>query len=222
MVRAILDGRKTQTRRVVRRAALEWLQPGMFTPEFVSKPENGLSPFGCTGDHLWVRETWTWIGGLIDGKHPPGGELVYDELYVTYTADGEKRAIKPGGYVKTPEQPPQREGEVYSLRDAPDSFEYDGENTYSDRLSRWWRRKIPAIHMFRWASRITLEITDVRIERLNDITDADAEAEGWPGFTDDNGLDSMAWYSELWESINGAGSWNANPFVWVLGFRRIS
>ncbi len=70
--------------------------------------------------------------------------------------------------------------------------------------------------MPRWASRITLEVTGVRVERLKDISEEDAMAEGWP-------RDSFPrpWFVHLWESINGAGSWDANPWVWVVEFRRI-
>ena len=81
----------------------------------------------------------------------------------------------------------------------------------------------PSIHMPRWASRLTLRITDVRIERLQDISDEDAEAEGWPGPDENNSIASaypIAWYSQLWESINGADSWASNPWVWVVSFER--
>ncbi len=94
-----------------------------------------------------------------------------------------------------------------------------------------WR---PAIHMPRWASRITLEVTGVRVERLQDISIEDCKAEG--AWTDESivekcekyfGVDAFSVnprlaYRMLWESINGAGSWDANPFVWVVEFRRIT
>lgn len=90
----------------------------------------------------------------------------------------------------------------------------------------------PAIHMPRWASRITLEITGVRVERLQEISEADAIAEGVPNQTRLTGHDKesgcqwgpaepVAEYCQLWESINGPGSWAANPWVWVLEFKRV-
>lgn len=88
-----------------------------------------------------------------------------------------------------------------------------------------WKNK-PSIHMPRWASRITLEITGVRVERLQEITEADAVAEGIE--MPDGGKDSPGWWSYvkeyefLWNRINGEGSWDDNPFVWVLEFRRVT
>jgi hypothetical protein len=81
----------------------------------------------------------------------------------------------------------------------------------------------PSIHMPRWASRIDLEVTGVRVEQLQDIS-ADAEAEGWPGPDAQNSIRNaypIAWYSCLWEEINGVGSWAANPWVWVVEFKRV-
>jgi len=98
----------------------------------------------------------------------------------------------------------------------------------------WWRAagddqpKVgnwkPSIHMPRWASRITLEITAVRCERLNDISEDDARAEGVvaePPKTWIYRADYIAAYRTLWESINGPGSWAQNPWVWVIEFKRI-
>jgi hypothetical protein len=104
--------------------------------------------------------------------------------------------------------------------------DYRATYTHGDRLGdrlgikkRW----TPAIHMPRAASRITLEITGVRVERLQDISEADAMAEGCrkpiPVCEDDD-CSYRADYERLWESINGPGSWDANPWVWVLEFRR--
>ena len=82
-----------------------------------------------------------------------------------------------------------------------------------------WR---PSIHMPRWASRITLEITEVRVDRLHDISEADAGAEGVSAkHTADADYTAREKYSVLWEQINGAGSWDANPWVWVVSFRRV-
>lgn len=77
-----------------------------------------------------------------------------------------------------------------------------------------WR---PSIFLPRWASRITLEVTEVRVQRLQSLNEEDAVAEGWDG----DGC-PIPWYSELWTQINGPGSWEANPFVWALSFRRLT
>jgi hypothetical protein len=88
-----------------------------------------------------------------------------------------------------------------------------------------WR---PSIHMPRWASRITLEITGVGVERLNTISEEDAIAEGCPGGSENGYFCPVApyskpshWYADLWDKINGKGSWAANPWVWVIEFRRV-
>lgn len=157
MVRAILSGAKTQTRRVVKGVALEWLAEG-FTPEFVASPDNYVCPYGQSCDRLWVRETF-W--------------QPRDKSETLFKADG---AILGCGK---------------------------------------WK---PSIHMPRWASRITLEIVSVRVERLNDISEQDARAEGAPP------LDATGYrggFFHLWQSINGHDSLDANPWVWVVEFRRL-
>lgn len=82
-----------------------------------------------------------------------------------------------------------------------------------------WR---PSIHMPRWASRITLEITGVRVERLQDISRGDAMDEGCPFPNMAQGDDPRKWYADLWNSINGPGSWDATPWVWVIEFKRLT
>ncbi|HBR0482725.1 TPA: hypothetical protein L9G90_005426 [Klebsiella pneumoniae] len=186
MVRAILDGRKTQTRRPIK-----WKQT-RFTE--IGEREDGSKwpwsedaehacdfwhpcPFGAVGDRIWVRETWNKYGGLL-----------------TYRAD----------------------------RDWIDDMRKETVCT-----AKW----VPSIHMPRWASRILLEITDVRVERLNSISQEDAQAEGleltgWrPTYSDpDSGGEVMTPYdnfAELWSSIYGDESWQANPWVWVIEFKRV-
>ncbi|MDB5541465.1 MAG: hypothetical protein JWQ89_3192 [Devosia sp.] len=184
MVRALLAGTKTQTRRIVKGEALKWLAPDMFIPQYVADPANGMSPYGYAGDRLWARETHAFSvvdpEGLGWKEDPSNWDVIY-------RADESQPA---GGWRDV-------DGKVIK---AP------------------WR---PSIFMPRWASRITLDITNVSIERLNDISDTDAEAEGWPGYSDESAMDSMAWYSELWDDINGPGSWEANPWVWIVEFRRL-
>lgn len=162
MVRAILDGRKTQTRRIMKPQP-EPCGDGVLRPLITE------CRYGYMGDRLWVRETFS------DKGLPPG------EVYYRATAENDGLTAD----------------EVANVR---------------------WK---PSIHMPRWVSRITLEITHVRIERLMEISVEDAESEGWPGPDALNTIRNaypIAWYADLWESINGPGSWEANPWVWVVTF----
>ncbi|MCK2155755.1 morphogenetic protein [Citrobacter braakii] len=189
MVRAILDGRKTQTRRPIkfpfkdRNLGCE-LSGNELAGELSAR--NYLnSPFGKPGDRIWVRETFQ--GPLFDfdqmDAYCKDSTPFEKAQFCVYKADG-----KP----------------------APEFFDAD------DNLHCCWR---PSIHMPRWASRITLEITDVRVERLNAITESDAEAEGitYTGFGDL----LVDGYRYLWKSIYGDDSWQVNPWVWVIEFKRI-
>ena len=226
MVRAILDGRKTQTRRVIRDQ--EYIQtmdrsfnygplivrnsitPGIF--RFDCRPGSGGSvglhkcPYGFIDDRLWVRETfqiWQRWGSVDD-------EFIGDEVM---ELDG------PLG------KEPLSEYSMWNIAYKAD----DGD------LCKWWR---PSIFMPRWASRITLEIVNVRIERLHEITRDDAKAEGmsniWKWDKERNAKHPehfvrgilnpyAANYSVLWDEINakrGFG-WNVNPWVWVIEFKRV-
>lgn len=195
MVRAILDGEKTQTRRVVKGTALEWLAPSMFTPAFVAARENGLSPYGAVGDRLWVRETW----GTPDADHP----------------------LAVGG-----RKPTSGDRMLYRANEADDYQWGLGKQSQGGFV---WR---PSIFMPRWASRITLEITDVRVERLTDISEEDARAEGCPLTHDGKHYDPPAsdpWqgygrasFCLLWDKINAKRApWDSNPWVWVVTFQRL-
>lgn len=173
MVRAILDWRKTQTRRIVKPEHLRTSQAvdlvlGSLAAARLIEATT-YCPYGQLGDRLWVRETFspTMDGGAL------------------YRADPMYDGMKPGDFA--------------------------------------WSWK-PSIFMPRWASRITLEITAVRVERLRDISDDDAVSEGYyfaPNRCPDE-FDPAGWYESLWESINGPGSWAANPWVWVIEFQRIA
>ena len=196
MVRAILDGRKTQTRRPIK-----WKQT-RFTE--IGEREDGSKwpwsedaehacdfwhpcPFGAVGDRIWVRETWAEAGAsapdlkLYRANYPEHVPSIYENV------------------------PPAKE-------------------------IRW----TPSIHMPRWASRILLEITDVRVERLNAISEEDATAEGvppagsllpdYPGtFLTPKGdfATAKVAFQRLWESIYGEESWKANSWVWVISFKRV-
>lgn len=154
MVHALLDDTKTQTRRIVKGMALEWLQTGMFTPEYVAMPQNDMCPYGKVGDRIWVREAWRAAKDL-DGLSPAGiGEKCVDQGYrkpwapIQYEADGSRVNWAGWGLGKTMED-----------ADAPG-------------------RLRASMHMPRWACRLVLEIVSVRVELLNNISDQDAIAEG--------------------------------------------
>lgn len=201
MVRAILDGRKTQTRRPVKFPILDRnLGCELAGNELAGELSAGNylnSAFGKPGDRIWVRETFQ--GPLFD--------------YVLMDS-----------YCKDPTPFEKPEFCVYKADGVPAPEFYDAD----DELHCCWR---PSIHMPRWASRILLEITDVRVERLNAISQEDAQAEGmelagWrPTYSDpDSGGEVMTPYdnfAELWSSIYGEESWNANPWVWVISFKRV-
>ncbi|MFS2159223.1 hypothetical protein ACCD10_17965 [Pseudomonas sp. Pseusp122] len=192
MVRAILEGRKTVTRRKVKKqAALDCLAAG-FEPAFLALPGNAdLCPYGQPGDRLWVRETWAADAQLnaIAPRELSQGEPIL------FPADGALREV--------------------------------GCSMISPGRSR------PSIHMPRWASRILLEITEVRVERLQDITHEDAAAEGvhrdsacrmWTA-TDEGGTCHRyptPAFKDLWTGINGLASWNTNPWVWVVEFKQVT
>jgi hypothetical protein len=173
-------------------------------------------PYGQPGDRLVGRETWQYADWTEDGMP-----------WIRYRADGATRLIE-----DTPEDWSERLTNVWASLSDPANYAID--NRAADRR---WR---PAIHMPRWASRILLEIVSVRVDRLQDISEADAWAEGcergepWDngqgffpalrdlgGGTYDGWDDAREWYADLWESINGPGSWDANPWVWVVEFKRI-
>lgn len=194
MVRAILEGRKTQTRRVL----ATYQDAVKFCPEwdvngkqiFIvlgEKDHTGMNPvitaipcpFGQPGDRVWVRETFR-----VHSRATDVATLVYRaSVQNSWTEQTHRVPVAVCNKPATPE--------------------------------KW----TPSIHMPRWASRITLEITGVRVERLNSITESDAEAEG----VTDTGFGDLLvdGYRYLWKSIYGEESWAANPWVWVIEFKRV-
>lgn len=198
MVRAILEGRKTQTRRIVKPQPRAEMRPVF---ELASGKPQKDSPYGKPGDRLWVRETW---GVYHSVKSWTDCGYEYD-----------------GDFIKGPLQ-----GKTYSRTNTSDRegvnefvvYRADGVTEDGDT----WR---PSIHMPRWASRITLEVVSVRVERLQDISNDDAIAEGidtvWRGDNGPHEFDQVPHFRTLWESINGPGSWDANPWVWCISFNRI-
>lgn len=192
MVRAIIDGRKTQTRRICKLA----MRDGMPEPEYQSLLK--YCPYGQLGERLWGRESWQYYDWSEEG-----------EPCIRFASDNT---------TKWPEVHDDawndRLVEIWEVLSRDKNFGID--NRARDRR---WR---PSIHMPRWASRITLEVTGIRVERLNDISDSDSLAEGiYPTSTGLYLGSAIAEYRKLWEQINGAGSWDANPWVWVVEFRRI-
>lgn len=218
MVRALLDGRKTQTRRILK------VQPD---EDGLAKVTNGpwmdtsereyRCPFGVIGDRIWVRETWALLGNedgcCVDWNDNlcKGDEKTAARIY---RASCEQ---KPGDY---------------GLWSIPDNA-YWKPYTENEKFEGSWR---PSIHMPRWASRILLEITDVRMERLNSISEQDALSEGidrerleesqdnYDCIADHNMTGrptATGAFKYLWESIYGEENWQANPWVWVIEFNRI-
>lgn len=197
MVRAILAGTKTQTRREVK------------LPH--------MNPLGC-----WEVLPW---GGPNGGRTRDGKTVPFQNV-IGHSRTGEMFGCPYG-----------EPGDLVYAREtwaAPHAYDHlpprlipqDARIHYAateDRGGLLWR---PSIHMPRWASRITLEITGVRVERLQEISEADAGAEGaepyrLPVHPAREGLRYVDGYHVLWEQINGPGSWDANPWVWVLEFRRL-
>ncbi|MDY3693196.1 MAG: ASCH domain-containing protein [Proteus mirabilis] len=186
MVRAILDGRKTQTRRVMKvqpvlngdrwevySASVEKGNKSIPVTPWGSIENN--CPFGKAGDRLWVRETFK--------------TGVCAESTIAYKATHKPSDLEEGWYEEI----------------------------------KW----TPSIHMPRWASRITLEITDVRVERLQSISEADAKAEGFDNSQSD-ATNSIGWFEKpirafrrIWENIYGDDGWNNNHWVWVIEFKKV-
>jgi hypothetical protein len=233
MVRALLDGSKTQTRRVMKVQPpkdfpvvtvedginFSWCLTNQAAFDLPKGPEDWLTlacPYGKPGDQLWVREAFS-----VPAFHPStdnSTEAGFDEecaaCRIRYHADNLERNIT----------------ELSSYND----FGVD-EEQQALRGSR--KKSVPSIHMPRWASRIQLEIVSVRVERLNDISESDAIAEGiennpkldpagtchWRIYGNGGGGTNLPEhsYETLWEQINGAGSWQDNPWVWCVEFRRV-
>ena len=214
MVRAILDGRKMQTRRAVKPQPRMISVPGAdgrLVKPFLWWKDDALdndyevhlrSPYGRPGDRLYVKEhAWMYCE-----KRPNG---------VT-----EKGRLK-FEYVPLGGASPVWHCENHPERPVIDVVHPETGNVWL------WRKKLGRF-LPKWASRITLEVVAVRVERLNMISESDAQAEGVIGCERQNsyprgceGLPQRAEYAILWNSINGAGSWESNPLVWVVEFRRV-
>lgn len=189
MVRAILDGRKTVTRRLVKPRKDRAIGCELACHELAGEVNAGdyMNAPWAPGDRLWVRETHA---------------IVPRTAYAW--SNGVEQVIRPDD---------DHDAAIFRA----------GWDRSSSGFS--WR---PSIHMPRWASRITLEVTGVRVEQLQEISYEDAKAEGAEFWRNDGTLTELPpcsahryEFEDLWTSIHGADSWNANPFVWVVTFRRI-
>ncbi|KGA43183.1 hypothetical protein KU75_00205 [Pectobacterium odoriferum] len=201
MVRAILDGRKTQMRRIIKNQPFDRSQ---YRHDHQIEIISGRSENGDEVDGLYAYTKST--GGTWSAKCPFGQPG--DRLWVRETSGLQVRRDALGG---------TGEFRVYRASN-PDAIRF---TTASGKIYpiKW----IPSIHMPRCASRILLEITDVRVERLKHIPRDGIIAEGYPAerATDGGEYDPFLWYRDLWESIYGAGSWQANSWIWVIEFKQI-
>jgi hypothetical protein len=214
MVLALLAGRKTQTRRLAKvRKHPDFfceMTPGELWHEEQSVIERAC-PYGAPGDRIWVKETHRFLResfGLMEPQTSVScqyraSEHVCDWSYWKVVASATQDTL-PNGWSKMDRRIGQMRGFTIPKPVA-------------------WR---PSIFMSRWASRLTLELTAVRLERLQDISEADAIAEGIPAVSlhdlDADSIAPSAHYRALWEQINGARSWAKNPWVWVLTFRKVT
>lgn len=214
MVRAILDGRKTQTRRVIAKPPSQdsfgyWNRyngkgiTGVYHSEDAVRAAlaKHFCPHGVPGDRLWVRETFA-IEGSAEGNEPP-------------FRDG-----RPALYSSCPDAGEEWQQPHYRATDPTPDLDCCNprHEDHGGPCPHPWR---PSIFMPRWASRITLEITDVRVQRVQEISEDDARAEGvdYPGTK----AGPIAEFAHLWDSINakrGFG-WDTNPWVWAITFKRV-
>ena len=189
MVRALLDGRKTQTRRIIKDCTVGRDQISKFIqiekkfigcyPEDVPELIRECCPYGIPGDRIWVREAFR-----VHSRATDVATLVY-------------KASERNSWTEQTHRVP------VAVCNKPATPE------------KW----TPSLHMPRWASRILLEITGVRVERLRSMSQDDARAEGVIAAS--GPMEAGLAFRELWDSIYGEVSWKANPWVWVIEFKRV-
>lgn len=221
MVRALLAGTKMQTRRVVKPQPRT--MPDGFLPRLYWPARDTHMTHDGTGRAFFQFEK----RGNYDGQHTASGAF-----YCPYGQPGDRLWVRENGWER-PERTPKM------MREGADTWEpyyYDADDLpWQDveDFRLWGFKRRPSIHMPRWASRITLEITAVRVERLQDISEVDAKAEGlyqdtagrWTTYSAfeqaREHLNPVQAYRDLWEQINGPGSWDANPWVYVIQFKKV-
>lgn len=203
MVRAILEGRKTMTRRALN--------------------ERDLAMFKAAAD---MGE----CGRFLDGQPITPGDRKYHSMQCRYGEPGDRLYVRETWHTDEPDLQRARAMHEDVMSASPIYYRADPSN---DDAGCIWR---PSIHMPRWASRILLEITSTRVERLHEITEEDATAEGvffevasrsaWHDYLRstehevETVTSAVKSFQSLWSSINGEESWEANPWVWVVNFRR--
>jgi hypothetical protein len=210
MVRAVLDGSKTQTRRVLKK---QFPDDAVMAEMPATDPIGGWVISGHSG--LW----WDDAASCFD-----------DAIRCPYGQPGDRLWVRENGWERT-----ERTERLACEGDDPWLPYYFDADGYTDQdvayLKVWGFKRRPSIHMPRWASRILLEITDVRVERLQDISEADARAEGARNLDVASGRETLdpysrqgscvAHYKHIWQDINGPDSWDLNPWVWVIEFKRV-
>lgn len=207
MVRALLDGRKTQTRRLFKPHGYRFYTHPVSGDRYEEFNKDGLTGGGSMEAFGWGEHLYAYLA------YAPGDRLYVreaircfadtcDDAEIVYLADGRRWQTGPCT------------GEIPGAA-LPTYFKL------IDRAKKKATRAAssPSIHMPRWASRITLTVTDVRVQRLQDISEADAIAEGL-GDGDFDGMDPHCWYRDLWDTLHTAPDeiWNANPWVVAVTF----
>ena len=202
MVRAILDGRKGNTRRIVTR--------------------NNSTVLGDTRCENWDELLWNGEE-YADDSLATLGMPRNQYLHVPAMCEGDEVRYRVGSRVSPGDTLWVRE--AWGLHDTQPSDGPDDAHVYyratdGDRHDLRYQKWRPSIHMPRWACRLRLKVAGVRVERLQEITRGDAMTEGCPFPNMAKGPDPREWFANLWDEINGKGAWAANPWVWVYEFER--
>lgn len=195
MIQALLDGKKTQTRRIIKNMPTMPEQGNPYFDAYCSSEKTANNPRG-------MGEWWNWW--LQDGR------MSTPQIKCPYGKIGDRLWVRETFVTTNISWSPEDKGRDIVFYKADDST-----------LANKWQSPL---FMPRKYSRITLEITNIRVERVKEITEQDAKEEGvTPSVSDNDCFNTQyrAGYMALWESINGEGSWQQNPFIWVIEFKRV-